>query len=354
MRPLFHHLVLILLLPTTLLAQDPRPAASGDQPLTLTITHDWESSARPGEELDSMALWEAPDGKKRLYVAAKASDLVYVLDGATGADIGRMGGTGTLHGMFRYPNGVAVHDDLLYILERDNHRLQVFSLPEEIPLISIGEAELKQPYGIAITEKDGNPQVFVTDNYNIPPDRAEALPLLGSRVRHFEIERSEGKIGIRLVNTFGATDKDGALWEVESIVADSEQELLFICDETKNDIKVYTFAGEHVRTIGAEVFQDDPEGIAIIHAPEAPMGGFLIASDQGKTETRLRIFSRDGSRFMGTVLADPVLANTDGICLVQGTIGNFRGGVLYAIHDDATVRAYDLGRFLRAGTLTTE
>ncbi|NHN20667.1 phytase, partial [Bacillus amyloliquefaciens] len=84
--------------------------------------------------IDSPAAWRAPDGRLWLIAPAKATDKLVVYDGSTGQPLRDVGSSGTAPGQFDRPNGIAVLDDLLWIVERDNHRVQVLSLPDFAPL----------------------------------------------------------------------------------------------------------------------------------------------------------------------------------------------------------------------------
>src|SRR3546814_3545447 len=81
----------------------------------------------PDDNIDSPAAWAAPDGRVLVIATAKATDRLVVYDGATGETLRHVGRSGAGEGEFDRPNGVAVVDELLFVVERDNRRVQVRS-----------------------------------------------------------------------------------------------------------------------------------------------------------------------------------------------------------------------------------
>ena len=100
------------------------------------------------DNIDSPAVWHGPDGEHWLLATAKYGDVLVISDAATGATLRRAGGPGTAAGQLERPNGVAVIDDLAFVVERDNARVQVFRLPSMQSQAIYGTGELTMPYGI--------------------------------------------------------------------------------------------------------------------------------------------------------------------------------------------------------------
>ena len=48
------------------------------------------------------------------------------------------------------PNGIAVVDDLAFVVERDNHRIQAFTLPDFTSVGTFGASVLRLPYGLVV------------------------------------------------------------------------------------------------------------------------------------------------------------------------------------------------------------
>ena len=135
-------------------------------PTVLDVPESFVSSETPAEELDSVAAWNAPDGHVWVIVTGKSTHRLDVYDGDSGKRLREVGSEGSAPGQFFRPNGVAVAGDRLFVVERDNHRVQVLSLPDFKPVGTFGEQELRSPYGVWINETEpGELEVYVTDSF---------------------------------------------------------------------------------------------------------------------------------------------------------------------------------------------
>jgi len=303
----------------------------------------YESERRPEENLDSLACWPAGGW---VVATAKSTHRLLVLSVADGRLLRTVGEEGEGPGQFRRPNGVAVVDDLLLVSERDNRRVQVFHLPEFASLGFVGVGTLRWPYGIAAFRSRRGVEVYVTDSYlgaggAIPP-AAE----LGERVRHFLLAVRDGGVESHLVRSFGETAGDGALHMVESIAADPQWNRLLIADEAESarDLKVYDLDGHFTgQVLGHGAFTADPEGLALVRYGQ---GGLWIAVDQYKTRTRFLVFDRVSLRPLGA-FTGRVVANTDGIAVLNESTGAFISGGLLAVNSDASVAAFPLAEIQR-------
>ncbi len=111
------------------------------------------TAATPEDNIDSPASW-MQDGRRMLVASAKATDQLVVYDGDSGQRLRTVGGTGTALGQLQRPNGVATIDDrYLFVVERDNRRVQMFQLPGFTPLLAFGDDGLQQPYGLWVQRK---------------------------------------------------------------------------------------------------------------------------------------------------------------------------------------------------------
>lgn len=79
--------------------------------------------------MDSPAIWAGGAGQTWILATGKLTSRLYVSDAATGAHIRTIGRRGSELGEFRRPNGIAVVGDLVLVVERDNHRVQVLRPP---------------------------------------------------------------------------------------------------------------------------------------------------------------------------------------------------------------------------------
>jgi 3-phytase len=351
-----------LLLPTALLAAllagcataPAAPATTEADATAVRVAEAYVSAPQPGEELDSMVTWHAPDGAQWLIATAKSMHRLVVFDADTGARLRDVGGKGTEDGRFKRPNGIAVAGDRVFVVERDNHRVQVLSLPDFRPLGTFGQGELRSPYGLWLTPAaDGSVDLFVTDNYMLGEhfDVVPALETLDHRVQRYRVRfDADGHPAAEAVAHFGATTEAEALKVVESIAGDPAQDRLMIADESMphSTLREYTFAGRPTgRRIPGEPFAYEAEGVALWACrsdagQDGPVArGYWVAVDQSSERTVFHLFDRRTLKRVGSLHGDTVAA-TDGIALRTEASPRFPHGALFAMHDDLSVAAFDL------------
>ncbi|MEN1959547.1 phytase [Luteimonas sp. MJ246] len=296
----------------------------------------------PEDNIDSVASWTGPDGQVLLLATAKSTHRLVVYDGATGELVRHVGERGAGLGQFDRPNGIAVADDLAFVVERDNHRVQVLRLPGMETVAEFGADVLQLPYGLWVNPVDGGYEVYVTDAYMAGEDAGgeDILPPLAEldrRVHRFAFAAAGegGGYSASHIAAFGDTTPAGALRVVESLWGDAANDRLLVAEEDEtyaNEFKVYDLAGNFSgRTIGGEFLQAQAEGIMLKTCADG--GGWWITTEQGKGRTAFHLFERDSLAHAGAV-AGPTVANTDGIWLHDAPTTQFPDGVLYAVHDD--------------------
>ncbi|MFC0682729.1 phytase [Lysobacter korlensis] len=327
-----------------------QPAALGVVPATVDETYVSEQS--PTDELDSLATWVAEDGRTWLIASAKSSHRLVVFDADSGERLREVGGRGDGPGQFNRPNGVAVHGDHLFVVERDNHRVQVLSLPGFEPVATFGGAELRSPYGIWLHESEpGELDVYVTDSfmYGERFDRVPPLAELDQRVRHYRIAiNPDGTVQTRHIGAFGDTSEAAALRVVESIAGDPAHERLLVADESTarhggaSTLVEYTLAGQPTgRRLPTASFRAQAEGVALWSCPDG--SGYWVAVDQLSPLTAFHLFDRKTLEPRGS-FQGRVTAHTDGVALHAASTPSFPGGALFAVHNDRAVTAFDLRR----------
>ena len=352
-RPCFGVLLLAVL---AACRTTPAPATSAAQVPTASTAVDavvpeaWISSESPGDELDSLAVWPTEDGHAWLIATAKSSHRLVVYDAETGQRLRTLGGPGKGPSEFNRPNGIAVHGDLLFVAERDNHRVQVFHLPDFTPLGMIGQDVLRVPYGLWVREtRPDQLELLVTDSFMADFRTGELPPMgeLDQRVKRFEVQLdANGAVQSRYLGAFGDTTEAGALRMVESIAGDSVNDRLLIAEEDRrvgSTLREYTLEGMY-RSHDLPRFDADAEGIAL-WACDAGLG-YWIAVDQVRP-TIFRVFDRTSLEPLKT-FSGQVVANTDGQVLYAAGSLRFPAGALFALHDDKAVAAFDLRDIVRA------
>lgn len=292
------------------------------------------------DNLDSPAVWHAPDGQVRVYVTAKSTDTLRVFDGSNGTPLGSIGSRGDAAGQFLRPNGISIVDDLLFVVERDGHRVQVFRLPEARPLASFGADVLKKPYGLWIrAEGPQRYRVYVTDDW-APAGTAAGAG--AKQVRVFDVTTAAAAVAAIHVRDFGDAAGPGRLRVVESIFGDVERGNLLIADEFEGDgsrLKLFDLEGHYQgRDIGLGRYRYQAEGFALYACADG--SGYWIGSDQSPTDQRYLVFDRISLDYLGAVR--PAAANTtDGVWLDQRASARFPAGAFYASHSDNAAAAFD-------------
>lgn len=326
------------------------PAAASPVPAPLPtparIAEAWVSPSMPNEELDSVVTWTSADGATWLLATAKSSHRLVLLDGETGGLLRTVGSRGEAAGAFDRPNGLAAFGDVLFVVERDNRRVQLLSLPEFAPLASFGNDELRSPYGIWLHERaPGELEVFVTDSF-MYGERHDVVPPaeeLAQRIRRYRLRfDDQGHPDAAYLGAFGETAGPARLDKVESIAGDPVHARLMVAEEDagSSTLHVYGFDGRWSgRSLPAGTFDGEAEGVLLWTC--GTDGGYWLAVDQRKPLTVFHLFHRDSlapaGSFHGTVTS-----NTDGAALHAAATPRFPGGVLYAVHDDRAVAAFDL------------
>jgi 3-phytase len=311
----------------------------------------WVSAPVAGDELDSLVAWPTEDGPVWLIATAKATHHLAIYDADTGQRLRTVGTPGDAVGQFNRPNGIAVFGDLLFVAERDNHRVQAFRLPEFAPLGAFGADVLRSPYGLWVHETaPGELELFVTDSF-MADFRTMTLPPmadLDGRVKRFQVRVEEGgKLETRLLGQFGDTGAAGALRMVESIAGDPAHDRLLIAEEDRrvgSTLRDYRLATGAYRGHSLPTFDADAEGIALWSCTTE--AGYWIAVDQ-LTPTRFRVFDRATLAPSG-VFSGKVTSNTDGETVYAMPTKRFPAGALFALHNDVSLAAFDLRDIARA------
>jgi 3-phytase len=340
--------------PVAVRAPDADAAAAGAQAAAAepqrqlpVLAEAFLSPMTPDDNIDSPAAWTGADGSTWLIATAKATDRLVVYDGDTGRHLRTVGSRGDGPGQFRRPNGVFVIDDLLFVVERDNRRVQVLSLPGFESLAAFGAKDLVKPYGLWVRKQASGYELFVTDAYMAGEDAdgediAPPLAQLDRRVKRFRVTGTGAGLKGELVDAFGDTSADGALRVVESIWGDAGNGRLLIAEEDEayaNEIKVYGLDGRwQGRVFGREVFQAQAEGIALWQCGDG--SGYWLTTEQGPGQTVFHLFERASLDHVGAFTGAAV-ANTDGIWLQQAGTWAFPDGAFYAVHDDQGVVGFD-------------
>jgi 3-phytase len=335
------------------------PLSVAPAPQLQRVPESFVSAETPAEELDSAAAWTAPDGHVWVIVTGKSTHRLDVYDGETGARLREVGGEGQAAGEFNRPNGVAVYGDYLFVVERDNHRVQVFTLPDFKPLGIFGDQDLRSPYGLWLTETEpGELEVYVTDSFMYGKKFDEVPPLaeLDQRVRRYRVHFDQnGRLRSSYGGSFGDTTQAAGLRMVESIAGDPANDRLLIADEDRrheSTLREYSFSGKYTgRSLPQDSFAAEAEGVALWTCANG--NGYWIAVDQLAPLTVFHLFDRATLAPRGSFEGE-VTAHTDGVALHAASTPAFPDGALFAVHDDKSVTAFDLSEVVRVLGLSAD
>lgn len=320
----------------------------------VVVPEAFTTAATPAENVDSPASWRAADGTRWLIATAKDTHRLVVYDGSTGKPLRTVSGPGSALGQMQRPNGIAVIDDLVLVVERDNRRVQVFQLPDFTPLLVFGAEELKQPYGLWVRPQKDAYEVIVSDNYMSPQNEDLPPPLaeLGQRFKRYHLQRAGDGWKATLAGAFGDTGEAGAIRIAESVFGDAANGRLLLAEE---DVAVGTRLREYGldgtyrgRDIGADLFKAQAEGMALAQCADGT--GYWIATDQFKDRSVFHVFDRKTLAYKGAFAGNRT-ANTDGVWLDQSADARFPQGAFYAVDDDQAVSAFDWRDIARALSL---
>jgi len=325
-------------------------AASGDgaspPARPVRIEERWLTARNERDNVDSVAVWADGAGRHWLLATAKESDVLIVYDAATGERLRAFGGRGEAPGEFRRPNGIFVADDRVWVVERDNRRVQVLSLPDFEPLVRFGDDVLTRPYGLWLDRVDDGYRLFVTDAYETPDERVPPDAQLDRRLHRFDLALENGTLELTGHRVLGPTEGEGRLLKVESLWGDAASGRLLVADEhaSRLNLKLFDLEGAYTgRTVADGILQYEPEGIALQRCGEGE--GYWIVTDQDERDNRFLVLERRSLALAGAFTGVKT-RNTDGVWLHPEPLGEFSDGVFYAVHDDGNVAAFDWGEVL--------
>lgn len=335
-------ILLSTLLPLLCSACATFPDATRSLPTVPTVAAAWVAENMPGDEIDSVSLWQGDGTMAPMVVATgKKSHRLVLLDADTGRHAGDLGRHGAGPGEYSAPNGVAIDGDLAFVVDRDNRRVQVLALPTGRVVGAFGGSALRRPFGLWLLAHGGGAyHVYVTDSFDVEPGVEQ--PGLDGRVKRFAVNISGTGVTAQLEGRFGEMEGEAPLRFVESIWGDPDNNRLLVADEypAHRDIKVFDLAGRFTgQVIGKGVFAGEPEGMTLIECGDQGDGYWLV-SDQHQELQSFHLFDRHALAPVATFRSDDARM-VDGLWFQRGRAGRFPGGVLFTQSNDVTVVAFD-------------
>ncbi|NBB77133.1 MAG: phytase [Bacteroidetes bacterium] len=336
----------------SLLANSELAAQSGEMDYRVPVlTEAFHTDRDQGENVDSPAVWHGPSGEHWLLATAKEGHSILVFDAADGSFLKRVGSEGASEGEFQRPNGIAVIDDLMLVVERDNARVQIFTLPGLNFAGFIAHEDLRYPYGLTVDKNShGGYELYVSDNYNPALEGYPPEEELDERIHHYRFWLNDDQmVQFETVRLFGEIHGPGILHKVESIFMDRHYNRLLVADEAYSErtIKIYDLEGNFTgEMIPNDYFTSEPEGITLYSCSDG--SGYWIMTDQHQSPDNIfQVFDRESLEYMGGFSGE-ITRNTDGIWLTQRSFGPFDKGAFYPVHDDGSITAIGWSDIARA------
>jgi len=318
---------------------EPTATTPSTEPELTRVTEVFVTESKPDENVDSIGIHK---GEETLaFVTGKGSHQLIVFDIADGSrkqTAGVLSG-GTAMGDFMRPNGIQVIDDLVLVVERDNHRVQVLRAPGLEPLAAIGTDDLIRPYGLTCFAGDEGYELYVTDDYELEEGAEIPADYYTRRIKQFRFRVTGDEVEAERVAVFGDADGEGQLTKVESILADHEKNRLLIAVEQgpSPGIKVYDLEGRFTgESLDTSAFRGEPEGLALYITDKHQL---LVTTDQRDLVTVFHLYDRASLAHLTSFRGEKT-ANTDGIAVLSEAVPGYPAGVLLAIHDDQALSAF--------------
>ena len=288
----------------------------------------WKTLCHSKTNINKLKWWYNKYSKEYwLFVLSNDSNKIFILNALSGKYIKSLGAYGDKVGEFDKPIDMVIYDDYLMVLEKDNHRVQVFSLPELIYIGFIGEIELSNPQCIESVKLKKNDKEFcclyIGDNLDNKPSRRKC---------YFRFIFEINKMGIYDIETLKIEpDNKGELGLIESIKFDSVNDNLFIVDKLAKDIKIFNFENNYKETILKDGFKGEPGDIDLVKDTNR---GMLFVGDFSRLDNFFHIYSRDLNHIM-TLSSELVLKNNC-FCIINHN----HNKILYTADEDDCVLAY--------------
>lgn len=262
------------------------PDAAPAPPPPAVVREAWETERRPRERLAAVAVWHGRGDRPWLLATAAGTDRLLVFDAESGETLREFGGAGDGAGRFRAPGALDVVDDLAFVLERGNARVQVLRLPGLSTAGYVGRGSLVRPRGLAVERSAAGYEVFVGE----AADTARPL-------RHFRVD---------------AASVAGAAADLRSSLVE---------DGTDDAAPRRRLRGEVLYPCG--------DG-----------DGYRLAAEPGDGRTLFRVHRLDGGAEVGR-FTGLLTAGGGALWLATAPTPTFPAGALYAVHDAASVTVFD-------------
>ena len=211
-----------------------------DKQVSAHIEEAFLTEKKSLETMSSVAFWHGSQGQHQAIATLEYSDVLVVYDAIKGTIIKRIGKPGTKTGEFKNPIDLEVVEDLIFVLDSGNHRVQVLKLPDFTPFGIVGSERLKNPSKLTIYFiEPGCYYLYVADSYEQADDKTV-------NILRYSIATALVGVSSDYLLTFGYSPDAGYLRNVETLAVDQAHKNLIIVEKetAQKVIKQYTLDGE--------------------------------------------------------------------------------------------------------------
>ena len=194
-----------------------------------------------GSKIDraTVSFHRAEDGSYRAVAPVKGTDTIVIYDAEKTSEVRKFGASGLEKGQFGTPVDTESLDNLLFVLERSNHRIQVFHLPEMKSFGFFGEDRLTAPARMALYRiENGAYYLYVSDTIDRNGESTDYI-------LRFSVSRGVNTIHGTYLKTFGYSPDSGYLNNVQSIDIDQAGKRVLV--ETGGTSRAFSLEGDTVR-----------------------------------------------------------------------------------------------------------
>jgi len=218
-------------------------AAGGMDREALTgMERRFDDEFAPSLSLSSHAFWHGENGEHWVLGLAGGVDGIVIHDARKGGELRRIGKPGVEKGEFDEPVEIHVADDMAFVLERGNHRIQVIELPECASLGFFAGERLADPIDFALYRiENGAFYLYVADEKKL---KGETVV----HVLRYAVSRAVNTVHSAYKLTFGYSPGDGHLRNVASVTVDDSARQVLVTEKTAggDKIKVFSLDGDFI------------------------------------------------------------------------------------------------------------
>jgi 3-phytase len=237
---------------------------------------------------------------------------------------------------FDFPDGIAVIDDVVIVVERERHRVQVLRLPDYQSLGFIGEEELIQPAGLYVySVVPGYYHLYITDESDPLEDEPPTDGDARHRIKHYTFSVRNEVVKSVLSRSFGIVGDPGMPYP-DNLTAIAFDPDALRSDNEEDFLRMNSWMPEEMDEPGA------PGQYKTAEFRQVGLSDSLEAAIQGYDRDKNSSFKLGGTvnyryieSFSGTG-GDRI----DDNAMTRENFEDFPDELSYAVHEDGSVSSF--------------